>query len=374
MDVISITKYVNDPRRDQKKEHSLECIFYITLAAVIAGAESWYEVEEFGKLKESFFSSRIKNFRGVPSHDTFNRVFSLLDPVNLESCFRVWVREICGKYKGIVAIDGKTICGASRERKDGSFEKLHVVSAWACANGVTLGQEKVSEKSNEITAIPALIQALDLSECIITIDAMGCQKAIVAGIIDKKADYVICLKENQKKFYREVKGYFEEFQEKHLPCTRYGTYSTEERNHGRYEKRLYEVYYNGVLHLQYNEWAGLKSLVCLTSYREELKSGKVSQEKRFYITSLGLEPEKIASAIRTHWSIENNLHWQLDVTFREDDTRKSKNAALNFSLINKIALATVKNNTKKGSLKGKRKAAGWDEKFLSELLDNEWEF
>jgi len=374
MDIISITQYLQDPRRDHKKEHSLECIIYITLAAVVSGAESWYEVEEFGNMKKSFFSSRIKNFRGVPSHDTFNRVFSLLDPVHLERCFRVWIQEICGKYKGIVPIDGKTICGATRTRADGSFEKLHVVSAWASANGITLGQEKVSEKSNEITAIPALIKALDLEGCTITIDALGCQKEIVERIIEKKADYVICLKRNQKTFYSEIKNYFDDLEHSGIPSTRYATYTTESRNHGRYEKRFYQVYSNGVLDHVFKDWKGLKSVVCLTSTRETLKSGKKTESKRYYITSLPLEPEKIARAIRAHWSIENNLHWQLDVTFREDDTRKTKNAALNFSLINKIALAAIKNSPRKGSFKGKRKAAGWDEKFMTELLDSEWNF
>lgn len=374
MAIINITQHLCDPRREHNKEHSLECIIYITVSAVIAGAESWYEVEEFGRLKQSFFASRIKGFRGVPSHDTFNRVFSLLDPIALERCFRVWIHEICGKYKGIVPIDGKTICGATREFKDGSFSKLHVVSAWASANGVTLGQEKVDEKSNEITAIPLLIQALDLADCIITIDAMGCQKAIVERIIEKQADYVICLKENQPSFYEQVKDCFSGFQGKHVPPTRYATYTTEEQKHGRYEKRICEVYSNGLLHLQYKEWAGLKSIVCLTSYRKELKTGKYSEQQRYYITSLGLEPEKIAHAIRTHWSIENNLHWQLDVSFNEDNTKKCRNAALNFSLINKIALAAIKNSKRKGSIKGKRKAAGWDEEFLAELIDGEWEF
>lgn len=372
MDVISITKYLRDPRRDQNKEHSLECIIYITLAAVLSGAESWYEVEEFGRLKKDFFCSRIKDFRGVPSHDTFNRLFSLLDPVHLERCFRVWVGEICGKYSGIVPIDGKTIRGAGYDDGEGSFSKLHVVSAWAADNGITLGQEKVWDKSNEITAIPALIRALDLQDCLITIDAMGCQKKIVEEIVSKKADYVICLKDNQKKFHQEVKSYFQGFDEKRCHPSRYASYQTEETAHGRYERRLYEVYSNGALDLVFDGWKGLKSVVRVTSIRKLIKSGEESTEQRYYITSLGLEAQRIAQGIRTHWSIENNLHWQLDVTFNEDHTRKRKNAALNFSLINKIALAIVKNNAKKISLKAKRKAAGWDDKYLAQLLEEKW--
>jgi hypothetical protein len=173
MDIITILQAVEDPRREHLKEHSLECIFYIAMAAVVCGAESWYEIEEFGRMKEDFFRSRIKGFRGVPSHDTFNRVFSILNPKALEQGFRQWIHEICGKYRGIVSIDGKEIRGARSERKDGSFEPLRMVSAWAAENGVTLGQEKVGKKSNEITAIPKLIKALDLKDCVITIDAIG---------------------------------------------------------------------------------------------------------------------------------------------------------------------------------------------------------
>ncbi len=206
MDLVTILREVEDPRRDHLKEHSLGCIFYITMAAVVCGAESWYEVAEFGKMKEPFLRSRIKDFKGVPSHDTFNRVFSILDPKELEYGFRQWIQEICGKYRGIVPIDGKEICGARTQKKDGSFEPLRMVSAWAASNGVTLGQEKVGKKSNEITAIPKLIKALDLSGCVVTIDAMGCQHEIVETIIKNKADFVICVKDNQKKLHNEIKS------------------------------------------------------------------------------------------------------------------------------------------------------------------------
>lgn len=363
---------MQDPRRSHLKAHSLECIFYITIAAVLAGAESWYEVADYGRLKESFFASRIKDFRGVPSHDTFNRVFSLLDPLHVERCFRVWIKEICGKYQGVVPIDGKTIRGASERTPSGSFDKLHVVSAWAKGNGITLGQLKVKDKSNEIEAIPELIQALDLAQCVVTIDAMGCHKEIVKKIIQKDAGYVICLKENHKNFYKEVKGYFQEFQTKHVPATRYATYTTEETAHGRYEKRHVEVYSNGVLDRVFKGWKGIKSVVCLTLEKKYIKTGKQSTEKRYFITSLALEPKRIQEAIRSHWSIENNLHWQLDITFNEDQTKKSGQAALNFSLVNKIALAALKNNPRKHSLKAKRKLTGWDQKFLAELLDSHW--
>ncbi len=369
MEILSILRYIEDPRRDHKKEHSLEVIFYITIAAVLAGAESWYDVKTFGDLKKAFFSRKIKGFRGVPSHDTFNRVFSLLKTELLERAFRVWISEICGKYKGVVPIDGKTIRGASERNQDGSFSKLHMVSAWAATNGITLGQEVVDGKSNEITAIPALIDALELSECIVTIDAMGCQKNIVKTIITNNADYVICLKRNQKSLYRQVEMQFAKIDEcgNAIPKNRHETYTMESTGHGRIERRIYDMYYNG-LDLC-NGWEGLKSFIRVQSYRKVNATGEETSEIRYYISSLALDVQKAADAIRTHWSIENNLHWQLDVTFNEDATRKKKNAAVNFSLLNKIALAAVKKDQSKGSLKVKRKKAGWDDNFLEHLLN-----
>ncbi len=236
MDLFTVLKEIEDPRRDRLKEHSLECIFYITIAAVIGGAESWYEVEKFGKMKEPFFRSRIKNFKGVPSHDTFNRVFSILNLKELERIFRLWINEICGKYRGVVPIDGKEICGVRIEKKDGSFESLRMVGAWAAANGVTLGQEKVEKKSNEIKAIPKLVQPLDLEGCVVTIDAIGCQHKIVETIIKNKADFVICVKSNQKNLHDMIKSWLDgvDFEGNsieghgHIPPVRYQVSYTEE--------------------------------------------------------------------------------------------------------------------------------------------------
>lgn len=379
MDFVTIMKGLKDPRRDHLKVHSLECIIYIAISAVIGGAESWYEVEEFGKMKESFFRSRIKNFKGVPSHDTFNRVFSLLDPKELERVFRLWISEICGKYKGIVSIDGKEICGARVEKADGSFEPLRIVSAWASKEGASLGQEAVSEKSNEIIAIPQLLKVLELEECVVTIDAIGCQHKIVEDIVKKKADFVICAKENQKKLYNAIKQIFGEIDydgnkvngRGHTPPTRYQVSYKEECGHGRKEKRICQTYNNGLLD-KILGWTEIKSVVCVTNIKTYLKTGKTVEEKHYYITSLPLDSERIMQAVRTHWSIENNLHWQLDVTFNEDNTKKRKNAAQNFSLLCKIALTQIKNSQRKGSFKMKRKMAGWDETFMKELLDSPW--
>lgn len=380
MEIISILRTIKDPRREHLREHSFECIFYIAMAAVIGGAESWYEVADFGKMHESFFRSRIKDFKCVPSHDTFNRVFSLLSPSELEKGFRTWIREICGKYRGLVSIDGKEICGAREEKSDGSFESLRIVSAWASSNGVSLGQEKVSDKSNEIKAIPLLIKALDLEGCIITIDAIACQHEIVSTVIDAKADYLISVKKNQKKLYETIEGWFSDIDiygnnidgRGHIPQTRYRYSITEESSHGRFERRVCQVYNNGVLS-KVLKWKGVNSVACLTNTKKYIKLGKTTVERRYYITSLPLDSERITETIRSHWSIENNLHWQLDVSFNEDSQKKKKNAAQNFSLLNKIAMTQLKNNKRKASLKGKRKMAGWSDEFLAELLDAPWQ-
>lgn len=334
---------------------------------------------EFGRTREEFFRSRIKDFRGVPSHDTFNRVFSLLDPKQQEESFRIWIHEICCKYRGIVCVDGKEICGARKEREDGGFEPLRMVSAWAAANGVCLGQEKVADKSNEIKAIPKLIEALDLRECIVTIDAIACQHDIVKKLVKHKVDYVICVKSNQKKLHGTVKSWFDEIDMEgnkldghgHIPPTRYQMSYKEEDGHGRKEHRYCQVY-NGGNTAKVLGWEGANSVVCQTNVKTYVKTGQTVEEKHYYITSLPLDSEKIMDAIRTHWSIENNLHWQLDVTFNEDSQRKKRNAAQNFSLISKIALAQLKNNPYKASLRLKRKKAGWDIGFLKELLDAQW--
>ena len=232
----------------------MESIFYITISAVLCGAESWNEVAEFGRVREDFFRERIKDFQGIPSHDTFNRLFSLLDPKELELGFRSWIQDICGKYKGIVNIDGKEICGAKEEKRNGSFDSLRMVSAWSSENGVSLGQERVDKKSNEIKAIPKLIESLDLQGCIVTIDAIGCQHEIVKEVTKAHADYLICVKSNQKTLYKTITSWFNEIDMEgnkveghgHIPSTRYQmAYKEEKQAHGREEKRFCQVYNNG---------------------------------------------------------------------------------------------------------------------------------
>lgn len=378
MALFSICKQINDPRIDRKRVHSAETIVFIALAAVICGAESWYEIEAFGKAKIDFFRKRLPDLESIPSHDTFNRFFSLLKPDYFERVFRHWMFEICEKYEGVVPIDGKTIRGASKccgSHPGGTPGfKLHVVSAWAAANHFSLGQLKVDEKHNEIVAIPLLLEALDLVGCIVTIDAMGCQTDIAEKIIESKADYVLALKENHKNLYKTVQSWFEDLDEKNIDvtkahyATRYGKYTTEETGHGRHEIRECFVYSCPAVESMLKDWKGVKSVVRISTQRTIKATGETTLSHRFYITSLGLEPQRIAEAIRTHWSIENNLHWHLDVSFNEDAARRTGNAAQNVSLMNKIALMVIKKNARKGSVKAKRKAAGWDEELLCELL------
>ena len=371
MDLISFSKHIVDQRIDRNKIHSVETIVYISMAAVLCGAESWNEIELFGKSKEAYFRSRIESFNGVPSHDTFNRFFSSIDIDYFERQFRYWVRELCGKIEGVVPVDGKTIRGASQRDPNGF--KLHMVSAFSAVNGISLGQIKTEDKSNEITAIPALIEALDLEDCIITIDAMGCQKEIAQTIIKGKADYVLCVKDNHKNLHKDLIQQFSQGDEllakgKVLPESRWDFYATEEKAHNHQEVRRCWVYCNGLLDKVYKGWAGLQTIVRIETIRTNCKTGEVVTEKRYYISSLKLDAKMIAEAIRTHWCIENNLHWQLDVSFNEDKGRKVNNAAQNYSLMCKMALALLKQDNKKASIAAKRKCAGWDDAYLDKLM------
>jgi predicted transposase YbfD/YdcC len=341
-----------------------------------SGAQSWNEIAEFGKSKLDFFKQRLVGLESIPSHDTFNRFFSIFNPKGFEEIFRNWVREIVGEVKGVVAIDGKLMRGSSKcdaEHTLGQDDfRTWIVSAWSADNSISLGQEKVGEKTNEITVVPKLLSAIDVSNAIVTIDAMGCQTSITEKIIEGKGDYIIALKENQKKSYEFAKDiiYENEYKGNCNVVTKHYSFN---EGHGRQEERTcIVVSYGDIMQKMFkNKFIGLRSVVGIISRRSVATSGETSEETRYYITSLSNEdPEKIANAIRQHWSIENNLHWQLDITFREDESKKVKNAARNFSAISKMALSILKNDkTTKGSLNLKRLKAGWDEEYLSKLLE-----
>lgn len=355
---------IKDPRIERCKEHLLEDIMFITISAVICGAETWNDIENYGHSKESWLRTYLKLPNGIPSHDTFNRFYSAIDPKQLEEAFIKWIKSIAEITEGeIVSIDGKTIRG-SYNNDSKSF--VHMVSAWANTNHLLLGQVKVDDKSNEITAIPKLLEVLELTGCIVTIDAMGCQTEIAEKIIKKGADYILAVKGNQ--------GLLEEGVNDTIRFLKpVDKYEDLDFGHGRIEQRKCDVYtdFSHIPNIQ--KWKNLKSIAKIEAERTIKATGKVEKEVRLYISSLEPDAKKIAEGIRKHWGVENSLHWVLDVSFGEDKSMKhNSNAIENFSIINRVALNLVKNNKikKNRSVKGKRLDAGWDNEFLLKILKN----
>lgn len=370
---ISIQRHfgnLEDPRVLKKERHSLFAIITIAICAVICGADTWVDIEEFGKSKEEWFKTFLDIENGIPSHDTLGRVFSIIDAEEFSSCFVSWVQEIIEQTQGqVVAIDGKTV-RRSHNQAIGK-DAIHIVSAWATANGVVLGQRKVDGKSNEITAIPPLLDMLVLKGCIVTIDAIGAQKSIVKKITDKEADYVIALKENQKTLYREVQDTYEQAEKSQYREIEHTSHQTVEKDHGRIEKREC-ITITDSDYLKYLNpskiWKNLRSISMVKS--ERIVRGKSSTEIRYYISSL-TSAEKIAHAVRAHWGIENKLHWTLDVIFNEDQSRvRTGHADHNLSVLRRIALNLIKQNSSKGSVKTKRFRAALNQSFMLELLSH----
>lgn len=359
----TIFSKVDDPRRDLTKLHKLDDILLIGIISVICGAETWVNVEGYARAKEEFLRSFLDLPNGIPSHDTFNRVFSSIDSEQFEACFIEWVGTLADLVPGqVVAIDGKTIRGA---KADGKKSPIHMVSGWACENNLVLGQIKTAEKSNEITAIPKLLEIIAVEGSIVTIDAMGCQEAIVEKIIEKKADYIIGVKLNQKQLFQDVEDEFRF-------SKAISTITDMDIGHGRIETRVCSMITGDFEHLQNKEkWNSLCSLVRIESTREFKNSEKPTETAvRYYISSLQAKPEDFQKAIRSHWAIENKLHWTLDVAFGEDASRKRMgNSAQNFSILNKIALNLLKHEkTEKQGVKGKRLRAAWDNQYMMKVL------
>ncbi len=358
----SIFSQIDDPRSDINKLHRLDDILLIGIIAVICAADTWKDMETYAKAKEDFLRSFLDLPNGIPSDDTFNRVFSRIDPEQFERCFGEWVLSLIELTDGeVVPIDGKTIRGAKSNGKKSPF---HMVSAWASNNNMVLGQVKVSEKSNEITAIPKLLELISIKDCVITIDAMGCQVDIAKTIIDKEANYILAVKENQKQLYQDIEDEFKfnKDQQIHLH---------EDLGHGRIETRKCSVIRNFDFIENQDKWTSLKSIVKIESLREFKNSDKPNETAtRYYITSLETSAESLQNMIRLHWGIENKLHWCLDVAFCEDTSRKrTGNAAQNFSVLSKIALNLLKQDkqTRQG-LKGKRLKAAYDNNYLVKIL------
>lgn len=356
-----------DPRIDRCKQHNLLDIVTIAICAVVSNADGWTDIEAYGQAKEAWFRQFLELPAGIPSHDTFSRVFAKLDPIAFQTCFLQWVDAIRTKLPGdTVAIDGKT----SRRTRDTPIDlsPLHIVSAWSHANHLVLGQVRVDEKSNEITAIPALLDVLDIKGCLVTIDALGCQTAIAAKIIEREADYVLACKGNHEHLYADVQQLFAPCQAGASEVVGMDYYKTTEEGHGRREIR--EVWTTATLDTlrDRERWRNLQSAALVRS--ERTASGQTSVETRLYISSAPSDAERLAQAIRQHWGIENQVHWVLDVVFADDDSRlRIDHSAHNMAIIRHIVLNMLRQETSlKKSLRQKRLRAGWDDAYVLKVL------
>ena len=364
---LSIRKYfgkLKDPRRRHRRLHQLQDIIVISLCAVIANAQDWQEIETFGRKRHDWLRGFLDLPNGIPSHDTFERVFERLNPQAFHACFRAWVKAISAALKiKHVAIDGKTLRGSGSAK----LGPLHLVSAWATAQHLSLGQVAVDAKSNEITAIPALLELLDLNGALVTIDAMGCQKAIAAKILERGGHYALTVKDNQEHLLEDIQLRFQKALDNNFAGLEHDIYEKHERGHGREEYRRYSVIHSTTGIRQAEEWAGLTTIgMC---YSERTIAGETTTEVRYFIGSKQAGARYYGKGLRHHWGIENNLHWQLDVAFGEDRNRVSKrNAAENLALLRRLTLTLLQAHPAKLSIAKKRYAAALDPDFLAEIL------
>ena len=366
LDFLSHFADLPDPRQALKVLYPLDEVLLLTLCAVICGADGWVSVSLFGKTKLDFLRRFLPFANGVPSHDQLGLIFGALDAAAFQKCFIAWTQALSGTIAGVVAVDGKTV----RRSFDRAGKRcaVHMVSAWSSQQKLVLGARATSEKSNEITAIPELLELLAIKGAIVTIDAMGCQKKIAAKIIDMSADYILGLKGNQGTLRDDVELLFDEqmandFRDIAVSKTDCKT----DADHGRIETRQVVATSDIDWLKRRHDWKGLNTIAMVLSSRETEKG--VEHERRFYISSLPANAEKLANAIRAHWGIENSLHWVLDVNFRDDDCRiRKKNAPANFTTIKRATLNTLRKAPSKESIKSKRLLAGWDLLFLEKTL------
>jgi len=365
--VLDYFSKISDPRESYKVRYKLEDIFFITLCAVICGAETWVAIAYFGNAKKRWFEDVLELKHGIPSHDTFANVFSMIDNEEFSRCFVRWVESIAEECdENIISFDGKCL----RRSLDKASEKsaIYMVSAWASANELVLGQQRVDEKSNEITAIPKLLARLNIEGSVITMDAMGCQTAIAEDIVERNADYMLSLKGNQGNLHNDVKTFFESAAQASLLASQ-----NVDAGHGRIETRKVRATLDvDWLRDRHPRWKSLKSIVAVTSTRE-IKN-QSTEETRYFISSLDMnDPKYLGHVIRSHWGIENKLHWVLDCAFNEDQSRaRVGNSAENLAVIRHTALNILKSDKSlKTGIKTKRLNAGWDEPYLLRLILND---
>ena len=358
-------KDLRDPRQQGKVCYPLDEVLLLCLFAVLAGAECFTEIALFG-VKKLKFLRRFRPFMdGTPAHDHLGDILAVLDAEQFQRCFVAWVASLTGMPEGVIAIDGKTVRRSGNKRSGKAA--IHMVSAFAARQRLVLGQVKVAEKSNEIMAIPRLLDMLAIEGAIVTIDAMGCQREIAKKIIAKKADYVLALKGNQGSLQEDVEIFAVEQKAKGFADTRISRDTTVDGDHGRIETRTTTVIHD-VEWLQIrHDWPGLNAVVMVESSREV--SGKTEMETRFYVTSLVMLAHLLGPVVRSHWSVENSLHWIMDMIFRDDECRvRTEHAPANFAAIKHMAQNLLRNASGKTSLRSRRKAAGWDDDFLASLV------
>ena len=371
MSKVSIDKFlgyfskIREFRNAVKLTYRLDEIFLLALCGTLAGCNNWVEIAAYGKKKWKFLKTFLPYKYGTPSHDTLSEVFNNLNPDLFAECFIKWTQDIAGAIEGVIAIDGKTLRG-SYDTKD-NCAAIHMVSAWSVANNLVLGQIKVGDKSNEITAIPKLLKLLHIECAIITIDAMGCQKNIAKDIIDGKGNYILALKGNQGTLHDDIKLIFKEQADRNFKDIKYDCYEEIEKDHGRFETRKIWVTSDIKWLLETHKWPGLTTIIMVV-YSWEI-NGKVETDTRYYISSLPANAVFLANCIRSHWHVENKLHWVLDVVFREDLSRvRIKHGAENFSIIRRLAINLLKRHPAKSSLNVKRLNAGWDDQLMTDII------
>jgi predicted transposase YbfD/YdcC len=362
---------IPDPRKKTNRKYPLDEVIAITILAVMSFARGWEDIERYGKAKRTWLSKYLKLEYGIPKHDVYRRVFTVLQPQLIEDCFMNWVRIIKQNIeREVIAIDGKTARGTFNAE---TGKSLHIVSAWATANRLVFGQVKTEEKSNEITAIPALLDKIALEGSIVSIDAMGCQHEIADKIVTKKADYLFSLKGNQGNLHEDVKEYFADVDfSKPASAIRYTSFqseSTHDEKHGRIEDRDYAV--SGDIHWlrkRHPKWKSIQSIGFVDARREV--KGKVTCERRYYVSSMPADAKEFARAVRSHWGIENSLHYVLDVTFDEDRCRiRTDKGPENMAFIRKIVLTIARSDREtKSSVAGRIKQMAWSDDYREQLL------